>query len=61
MNVGNIAKRVLFEIAFVILLIVLMPIHYIHAFALLTYEVFRIYPREIHELTVSIVYGKKDS
>ena len=57
----NVVKRIIFEVLFVILLCVLMPIHYIHAFALLTYEVFRIYPKEIHNLTIGIVYGKKDS
>lgn len=57
----NVVKRIIFEVLFVILFIVLMPIHYIHALLLLTYEVFRVYPKEIYELTVSIVYGKKDS
>ena len=57
MSVGNIVKRVLCEILFLMLFFVLMPWHYFYALFLLTYEVFRIYPREIYELAIKIVYG----
>ena len=57
----NVVKRIIFEVLFVILLVLLMPWHYIHALLLLTYEVFKVYPKEIYNLTVNIVYGKEDS
>ena len=57
----NVVKRIIFEILYLILFTILMPWHYIHALIVLTYEVCRVYPREIYDLTVSIVYGKKGS
>ena len=57
----NVVKRIIFEVLFLILFTLLMPWHFIHALILLTYEVCRVYPKEIYNLTVDIVYGKKDS
>lgn len=57
----NVVKRIIFEILYLILFTILMPWHYIHALIVLTYEVFRVYPREIYDLAISIVYGKKGS
>ncbi len=57
----NVVKRIIFEILYLILFTILMPWHYIHALIVLTYEVFRVYPKEIYDLAISIVYGKKGS
>ena len=59
----NVVKRICFEIAFVALLIVLMPIHFIQAMFLLTVEVIKVYPPIIHDLTIRIFYrnDEKDS
>lgn len=59
----NVGKRILFEITFVALLIVLMPIHFIQAMCLLTIEVIKVYPPVIYDMAVRMFYGndKKDS
>jgi len=46
-----------------LLLVVLMPIHFVHATVLLTIEVAKVYPPVIHDLTIRIFYrnDEKDS
>ena len=63
MNVGKTIKRICFEITFMLLLVVLMPIHFVHATVLLTIEVAKVYPPIIHDLTIRIFYrnDEKDS
>ena len=59
----NVVKRICFEITFVVLLIALMPIHFIQAMFLLTVEVIKVYPPVIHDMVVRMFYGnnKEDS
>jgi hypothetical protein len=57
----NVVKRIIFEILFIILFTILMPWHFIHALILLTWEVCRVYPREIYNLTANIIYGEENS
>lgn len=59
----NVGKRILFEITFVALLIVLMPIHFIQAICMLIIEVAKVYPPVIYDMVVRMFYGndEKDS
>lgn len=59
----SVVKRICFEITFVALLVVLMPIHFIQAICLLTIEVIKVYPPVIYDMAVRMFYGndEKDS
>lgn len=63
MSVGKILKRIAFEITFVVLLIVLLPIHLAHAMILLLIEVCKHYPAAIYAGVANFYYGddEKDS
>ena len=56
----NVVKRIIFEVLFLVLFLILMPWHFIHAFLLLSFEVCKVYPKEIYNLTVKIVYGEEN-
>lgn len=57
----NVVKRIIFEVLFLVLFTILMPWHFFYGLILYTYEICRIYPKEIYNLTVDIVYGEKNS
>lgn len=59
MKIGDISKRIWFEILFFVLFVILMTWHLLQAFILLIIECFRVYPNEIYELTKRIVYGNE--
>jgi hypothetical protein len=61
MIIKDISKRILFEILFFILLVLLMSWHFLQAFVLLIIECLKVYPPEIFELAKRIVYGKDDT
>ena len=54
-------KRIWFETLFVILFPILMVYHMTLVYLLSTWECFRVYPQEIYEFTIRLVYGKKSS
>ena len=60
MSVGKILKRIVFEITFVIVLIVLLPFHFIHAMILLTFEICKHYPEAIYAGVADFFYDKDD-
>ena len=57
----NVAKRILFELLFIVVLVPLMIYQMVLVYLLATWECFKIYPSEIYELTKKIVYGEKNS
>jgi hypothetical protein len=57
----NVAKRILFELLFMVVLVPLMIYQMVLVYLLATWECFKIYPSEIYELTKKIVYGEKNS
>ncbi len=63
MSVGKILKRIAFEITFFVLLIVLLPVHFVHAMILLVIEVCKHYPAAIYTGVADFYYGdnEKDS
>ena len=58
--IAGIAKRIIFEISFLIAFLVLMPWHIFYAFILLIIECFKVYPTEIYNLMVRIYYGEEN-
>lgn len=61
MNARDTLKRIWFETLFLFLLLPLMVYHMFLVYVLATWECFRIYPSEIHKLTIKLVYGEESS
>ena len=60
MSVEKILRRIAFEITFFVLLIVLLPVHFIHAVILLTIEVCKHYPQAIYIGVANFYYGNDE-